>query len=84
MVPFPLPVGVTVHQVWSLVTVQAELEATEKGVVPADAETLWFGGVTVRVGKMVPAWVTVTITGESPVTVTVILATRDAGSVFAL
>ena len=71
-----MPEGVTVHQVWLLATVQDELEVTVKVVCPAGvAGTFWLGGVTVRVG-VAPAWVTVTTTGVSPVTVVVILATR--------
>ena len=81
MVPLPLPDGVTVHQVWSLVTVHAEFDVTVKGVVPAGAVTFWFGGVTASVGAA-PAWVTVTTTGERPVTVTVTFATRDVVSRF--
>jgi hypothetical protein len=35
MVPLPDPDGVTVHQVWSLTTVQDEFDVTVKGVDPA-------------------------------------------------
>ena len=77
MVPFPEPEGVTVHHVWSLTTVHDALEVTVKFVLPAGvAGTFWFGGVTVRVGAA-PACVTVTMTGESPVTVVVTLATLE-------
>ena len=76
IVPFPVPDGVTEHQVWLLDVVQEELEVTVKLVWPAgDAGTFWLGGVTVSVGAA-PAWVTVTTTGVSPVTVVVMLATR--------
>ena len=56
MVPLPVPEGVTVHQDWSLTTVQAEFEVTVKGVDPAgEAGTFWFEGVTVSDGPlMVP------------------------------
>ena len=50
MVPFPVPLGVTVHQDWLLPAVHDELEVTEKLVVPAAKVTFWFGGVTESVG----------------------------------
>jgi len=40
MVPFPEPDVVTVHQLWSLEAVQAELEVTVNEVDPDVAETL--------------------------------------------
>ena len=77
MVPFPDPEVFTVHQVWSLETVQDELDVTVKEVDPAGvAGTFWLGGVTLRVG-VAPACVTVTTTGARLATVVVILATRD-------
>ena len=80
MVPLPLPEGLTVHQVWSLTTVQDEFDVTANVVDPAgDAGTFWLGGVTFRYGVSA-AWVTVTMTGEIPVTVVVILATRDVNN----
>ena len=75
IVPFPEPEGVTVHHVWSLVTVHALFEATVKVVVPAGAGTLWLGGVTASVGTTAD-WVTVVTIGVNPVTVVVTLATR--------
>ena len=83
MGPLPLPdEGVTIHQVWSLTTVQDELEVTANVVDPAGvAGTFWLAGVTVRVG-VAPACVTVTTMGEIPDTVVVILATREVVRVF--
>ena len=81
MMPFPEPDVVTVHQVWSLLAVQFELDVIVNEVVPASTETAWLEGVTLNVGAA-PAWLTVTTTGDSPVTVTVILATRDDAEVF--
>jgi hypothetical protein len=81
MVPFPVPDGFTVHQVWSLTTVQEEFDVTVKFVIPAGAVTFWLGGVTVSVAAA-PAWVTVTTIGVSPITVTVMFATRGVVSVF--
>jgi len=83
MDPFPVPPDVTVHHVWSLDTIQEELDVTVKLVVPAGDVTFWFGGTTESVGE-VPAWETVTTTGVSPVTVTVILATREETPRFAV
>jgi hypothetical protein len=75
MVPLPLPDELTVHQVWLLTTVQDEFDVTANEVDPAGVEgTFWLEGVTVRVG-VAPACVTVTITGEIPDTVVVMLAT---------
>ena len=82
MVPLPDPEVFTVHQDWSLETVQEEFEVTVNAVDPAGvAGTFWFGGVTVRVG-VAPACVTVTTTGVSPVTVVVMLATREVVRAF--
>ena len=75
IVPLPLPEGVTVHQVWSLKTVQEELDITLKVVAPATAGTFWLGGVTISVGAAA-SWVTVTVTGVTPAAVTVMVATR--------
>jgi hypothetical protein len=75
IVPLPLPEGVTVHQVWSLKTVQEELDTTLKVVAPAASVTFWLGGVTISVGAAA-SWVTVTVTGVRPVAVTVMVATR--------
>jgi hypothetical protein len=81
IVPFPLPEELTVHQVWSLTTVQDEFDITANEVDPAgDAGTFWLEGVTVRVG-VAPACVTVTTTGEIPDTVVVILATLGVTNV---
>lgn len=75
MVPLPDPEGVTVHQLELEDAVQPMLEVTVNTVEPAGvAGTFWFGGVTERLGGEA-AWVTVTTTGVSPVTVTVICAT---------
>jgi hypothetical protein len=49
--------------------------------IPAEAGTFILSGVTTKVG-VVPACVTVTITGVSPATATVILATRTFEVVF--
>jgi hypothetical protein len=81
MVPFPLPEVVTVHQVWSLDTIHEEFDVTVNEVLPAGGVTVWFGGATASVGDD-PAWETVTTTGDNPVIVTVIFATRDANDVF--
>jgi hypothetical protein len=75
IVPFPDPEGVTVHHDWSLPAVHDELEVTVNVVEPAPGNTFRFVGVTERVGA---SWVTVTTTAGSPLTVTVILATRCA------
>ena len=69
------------HHAALLEVVQAELEVTVKLVLPAEELTFWLTGVTVRVGDPA-AWVTVTTTGASPVTVTVILAVRPVRSMF--
>ena len=69
----------TVHHDWSLEAVQAEFEVTVKGVVPATGVTACVDGVTESVGA---AWVTVTTTGVTPVTVTVMLATLEAAVLF--
>ena len=79
IVPLPDPDGVTVHHVWLLVAVQAEFEVTVKGVVPGVAVTTCVEGVTASVGA---AWVTVTTTGVTPLTVTVMLAVLWASVVF--
>lgn len=71
----PLPEGVTVHQVWSLETVQDELDVTSKEVAPAAAGTFWLGGVTISVG-VAASWVTVTVTGVRLGAVTVMVAIR--------
>jgi hypothetical protein len=81
MVPLPLPEVVTVHQVWSLDTIQEEFDVTVNEVLPAGGVTVWLGGATVSVGDE-PAWETVTVTGVIPVMVTVIFATRDENEVF--
>ena len=57
------------------------MDVTLKVVTPAGEVTFWFGGVTERVGDD-PACETVTTTGETPATVTVIFATRDESNVF--
>ena len=49
IVVFPLPEGSTVHQLALLLAVHAELEITEKVVVPADDITLLLDGETDRV-----------------------------------
>ena len=61
--PLPVPDGVTVHQVWLLVAVHAEVVVTVNGVVPAGVVTFWFGGVTDRVG---PEAVPVIETSSTP------------------
>jgi hypothetical protein len=74
MVPLPLPLGVGTAHAWSLTTVHAEFEVTANEVDPAGvAGTFWLAGNTVSVG-VAPAWVTVTVTGDIPATVVVILA----------
>jgi hypothetical protein len=50
IVPFPVPEGVTVHQVWLLETLQLEFDVTVNEVEPAADGTFWFEGVTVSVG----------------------------------
>ena len=40
-----MPEGVTEHHDWLLDAVHAELDITEKEVVPADEDTVWFAGV---------------------------------------
>ncbi len=75
MVPFPDPEGVTVHHVWLLEAVQLVFEVTENEVLPDEAVTFWFAGVTFNAGET-PFWVTVTTAGVNPETVTVMLATR--------
>ena len=57
------------------------MEVTVKLVDPAEVVTFWFGGVTERVSGA-PACVTVTTTGESPLTITVMLAIRLVVSKF--
>ena len=64
------------HQVWSLVAVHELVAVTVNVVEPAGEATFWFGGITASVG-LVAACVTVTTIGVSPVTVVVILATRE-------
>lgn len=81
IVPFPVPEGVGVHQVWSLVTVHDVLEVTVKLVDPAGAVTFWFEGLTKRVGAA-PDWVTVEVWDVKPVALTVIVAIRTAVEVF--
>ena len=81
MVPLPDPEAVTVHQAELLVADHAVLLVTVKFVFPATALTFWFDGVTDKVGEPA-ACVTVTVTGVSPVTVTVTLATRVVSSTF--
>lgn len=69
--------GVTVHQPALLLVVHEVLDVTVKVVLPAGVfGTFWLGGTTVRVGAPA-AWVTVTTTGVSVATVTVILAILD-------
>ena len=75
MVPFPVPVGVTVHQAESAVTFQFELEETLKLVFPAVAGTFWLDGRTMSVGAAA-ACVTVTEIGLPEEGVTVIVAIR--------
>ena len=76
--PFPLPDGVTVHQVWLLTAVQEQFAVSEKLVEPAGVSgTFWFDGVTASV-QGAAAWVTVTTTGVSPATVTVIFEVRGS------
>jgi hypothetical protein len=53
MVPSPVPEGVTVHHVWSLVAVHAELEVTVNEVELAAGDTFRFDGVTDKVGETV-------------------------------
>jgi len=83
MVPFPAPEGVTVHHGWSLTTVQLqpEVDITLNEVVPAPDATFWLGGVTDNEHDA-DAWVTVTMTGVTPLTEIVILATRILPVVF--
>ena len=72
--PFPFPEEVTKHHVWSLDAVQFVLDVTLKFVIPAACDTFCAEGVTVSVGAA-PAWVTVTITSETPDAVIVTVAT---------
>ena len=81
MVPLPLPAKVTVHHAASLLACQLVLEVTVKAVFPAAALTFWLAGVTLNTGDPA-AWVTVTVTSGSPVTVTVIVAVRLTSKVF--
>ena len=57
-------------------------DVTWNEVVPAGADTFWFDGVTVSVA-LVPAWVTVTVTGVTPPALTVMVAMRLEVVVFA-
>ncbi len=82
-VPLPNPEGVTEHQDAALLASQAELEVTVKLVVPTGAVTFWLDGLTLNEAPA-PACVTVTITGLMPITVTVILATRQLVEVFSV
>ena len=75
MIPSPLPEAVAVHQTWSLVTVQKELEVTLNVVVPDGDVTVWLGGVTFSVGAA-PICVTVFVTEGTPVMEVVIVAMR--------
>jgi len=50
-VPFPVPEGVTEHQVSADIAVHAEFEVTAKLVFPAGYVTFWLAGVTERVGE---------------------------------
>lgn len=78
----PDPEGVTVHHGISDTAFQIEaVVVTVKLVYPAGGVTFWFEGETISEGE-VPAWVTVTTTGVRPITVVVILATREVVSVF--
>ena len=77
MVPLPDPGLVTEHQLWSEDAVHPEFEVTVKEVDPAADVTGWFEGVTESVGAA-PAWLTVTVIGVKPVTVTVMVATLAA------
>jgi hypothetical protein len=54
IVPLPDPEVVTVHHDWLLLAVHEEFEVTENDVEPASGETVWFEGVTERVGVEVP------------------------------
>ena len=51
ILPFPLPDGVTVHQVWLLKAIQLQpaVEVTAKVAAPAAFVTFWFAGVTLKV-----------------------------------
>ena len=69
------------HQPALLKVVQPELEVTTKLVLPEAELTFWLAGVTVSVGDPA-ACVTVTTTGVSPITVTVIFATRPVIGIF--
>lgn len=82
-VPLPVPEAVTVHQVWSLVEPQSVLEVTLNAVLPAAVVTTWFVGLTLKVG-VAPDWVTVTVNGVNPTTVTVIVAIREFTDVFSV
>ena len=77
MVPLPDPEAVTVHQLWLLTAVQLALDVTVNEIAPAAVVIFWFEGVTDKVGAA-PAWDTVTVIGDSPATVTVIVATLAA------
>ena len=81
--PLPEPEGVTVHHDWLLTAFQAVFDATVKAVLPAGAVTFWVDGVTISTG-VAPACVTVTTTGESPLTMTVTLATLAVNNVFSV
>ena len=78
---FPVPEGVMVHQPASDERVHPVFDSTKNFVVPAALATLRFGGVSARVTGT-PDWVTVTICGETPVPVTVSVATRVSTVVF--
>ena len=65
-----------------LLVVQLVLEVTENDVFPEDEVTAWLDGVTNKVGEA-PTWVTVTVTGVKPVTVTVMVATLETIVAFA-
>ena len=83
MVPLPLPEeGDMVHQAWLLVAVHAAVLVTAKLVEPADADTGRSEGVTV--GQDTPCWVTVTLIGLHPGTVTVMVATLALPVAFAV
>jgi hypothetical protein len=59
----------------SLLVVQLAFEVTLNVEVPASKDTVCVSGETPRVGAA-PAWVTVTVTGVRPITVTVMIAVR--------
>ena len=83
MVPFPVPDGVTVHQVWSLVAVQLMFEVTSKVVVPDVDVTSRFEGNTLSVAAPL-ACVTVTILLLTPEPATVIVAILELVPGFAV